>query len=340
MKRARLVAALLCATVGVCTGPVLAQQITESSPPFARMDGYLKMPNGRHMGSVSAIAGDSHGNIWVAERCGANDCAGSPLDPVLEFDSQGNFIKAFGAGQILFPHFLFIDKADHLWIVDDHDNGKIGDDVIEYDQNGHVLKTLGTPGVPGNDQTHFREPSSVLVAPNGDIFVGDGHSQGKGNARIVKFDRNGKFLMQWGDHGFAPGQMDIPHCLAMDSQGRLFVGDRGNNRMDIFDQNGKFIASWSQFGRPSGCYIDSKDNLYVADSESHTNHHPGWMRGVRIGSVRDGVVVAFIPDDPDINPDKMGTSNGEGIWVDSNGVIYDAEVGQKAVVRYAPAAKN
>ena len=340
MKRLYL-AALLCTAIGFWRAPpVLAQQITLSSPPFSRIDGYLKMPNGRHMGSISAITGDSHGNIWIAERCGANDCAGSPLDPVLEFDPQGNFIKSFGAGQLLFPHFLFIDKQDHLWIVDDHDNGKIGDDVIEYDQNGKVLKTLGTPGVPGNDQTHFHEPSSVLVAPNGDIFVGDGHTQDKGNARIVKFDRNGKFLTQWGGHGSAPGQMDIPHCLAMDSQGRLFVGDRGNNRMDIFTQDGKFIASWSQFGRPSGCYIDGKDNLYVADSESRTNHHPGWMRGVRIGSVKDGVVVAFIPDDPDIDPDKSGTSNGEGIWVDANGVIYDAEVGQKAVVRYAPEAKK
>ena len=327
---------LLCGAMIFFATPILAQQITESSPPFSRLDGYLKMPNGRHMGSTSSVAGDSHGDIWVAERCGANDCAGSPLDPILEFDSRGNFIKAFGAGQVLFPHFIFIDKADNIWIVDDHDNGKIGDDVIEYDENGHVLMTLGTPGAPGDDHSHFHEPSSVLVTPNGDIFVGDGHTQGKGNARIVKFDRNGKFLTQWGGHGSGPGQMDIPHCLAMDSQGRLFVGDRGNNRMDIFDQNGRFIASWSQFSRPSGCFIDGKDNLYVSDSESHTNHHPGWMRGVRIGKISDGVVTAFIPDDPSIDPDKMATSNGEGIWVDRNGAIYVAEVGQRAVVRYAP----
>ncbi|MGH6828734.1 MAG: peptidyl-alpha-hydroxyglycine alpha-amidating lyase family protein [Rhizomicrobium sp.] len=339
MKGACL-AALLSSAIGLCAGPALGQQITKSSPPFSRIDNYLKMPAGRHMGSTSSVSGDSHGNIWVAERCGANDCAGSRLAPVLEFDPRGNFIKSFGAGQLLFPHSIFIDKADHIWIVDNHDNGKIGDDVIEYDENGRVLKTLGTPGVPGNDETHFNQPSSVLVAPDRDIFVGDGHTQDKGNARIVKFDPDGKFLMQWGGHGSGPGRMDIPHCLAMDSQGRLFVGDRGNNRMDIFDQNGRFIASWSQFSRPSGCYIDGKDNLYVADSESHTNHHPGWMRGVRIGSVKDGVVTAFIPDDPGIDPDKMGTSNGEGVWVDPRGVIYDAEVGQMAVVRYTPVAKN
>ena len=120
MKRAYL-AALFCTVIGLGAAPVRAQQITLSSPPFSRIDNYLKMPNGRHMGSTSSVAGDSKGNIWVAERCGANDCTGSPLDPVMEFDAQGNFIKAFGAGQLLFPHYIFIDKQDHVWIVDDHD---------------------------------------------------------------------------------------------------------------------------------------------------------------------------------------------------------------------------
>ena len=262
---------------------------------------------------------------------------GSPLDPIMEFDSQGIFVKSFGAGKVLFPHYIYIDQKDNIWIVDGHSDGKIGDDVLEFDVSGKVLMTLGAPGVAGNDHTHLHEPSAVLVAPNGSIFVGDGHSQDKGNARIVKFDANGKYLTEWGGHGRADGKMDIPHCLAMDSKGRLFVGDRGNNRMDIFEQNGKFLAHWDNFWAvPSGCFIDSHDNLYVADSESDLGHHPGWLRGVRIGSVNDGVVVAFIPDDKDIDPEKMGTSNGEGIWVDNSGVIYDAEVGQMAIVRYTP----
>jgi sugar lactone lactonase YvrE len=335
MKTVRLAAALgiaLCAAAS-------AQQITESSPPFTRADNYLKLPAGRQMGSTSSVAGDSKGNIWVVDRCGANDCAGSKLDPVMEFDRNGNFIKAFGAGQLLFPHGLFIDRADHIWVVDGHDDGRIGDDVIEYDQSGKVLRTLGTPGVAGNDAAHFHEPNAVLVAPNGDIFVGEGHTEGSGNARIVKFDASGRFLMQWGGHGSGPGQLEVPHCLAMDSAGRLFVGDRGNNRMDIFDQNGRFIASWQQFSRPSGCAIDAHDTLYVSDSESHTNHHPGWMRGVRIGSVRDGVVRAFIPDDAR-DFENMSTSGGEGIWADANGVIYLGEVGQKAVLRFTPGARK
>jgi DNA-binding beta-propeller fold protein YncE len=108
-------------------------------------------------------------------------------------------------------------------------------------------------------------PSSVLVAPNGDIFVGDGHG-GESNNRIVKFDKTGKYIKEWGTKGSGPGQFDTPHALAMDSQGRLFVGNRNNNRVDIFDPEGKFIASWPQFSRPSGVYIDAKDTIYVADS--------------------------------------------------------------------------
>jgi hypothetical protein len=338
MKPVRL-AAVLGAAIVLFAASAPAQQITESSPPFARADGYLKLPPGRQMGSTSSVAGDSAGHIWVVDRCGANDCAGSKLDPVMEFDAQGHFIKAFGAGQLLFPHFIFIDRADHIWIADGHNNGKIGDDVIEYDRNGRVLRTLGTPGVAGADATHLHEPNAVLVAPNGDIFVSDGHTEKQGNARIVKFDANGKFLKQWGGHGGGPGQLEVPHCLAMDSQGRLFVGDRGNNRMDIFRQDGRFIASWYQFSRPSGCHIDGKDNLYVSDSESRTNHHPGWMRGVRIGSVKDGVVRTFIPDDA-AGFEKMSTSGGEGIWADPNGVIYLGEVGQKAVLRFMPSPRK
>ena len=154
MKRIHL-AALLSTVISLGATSVLAQQITLSSPLSRGSMAIFKLPDGRHMGSISTVAGDSHGNIWIAERCGANDCAGSPLDPMMEFDPQGNFIKKFGAGQLLFPHFLYIDKQDHLWIVDDHDNGKIGDDVIEYDPDGHVLKTLGTPGVAGRRPDPF-----------------------------------------------------------------------------------------------------------------------------------------------------------------------------------------
>jgi sugar lactone lactonase YvrE len=223
--------------------------------------------------------------------------------------------------------------------------------VIEFSPSGKVLKTLGTPGVPGNDPTHFHEPNAVAIAANGDIYVADGHSADvyvtahggptTGNARVSKFDKTGKFLTSWGGHGSANGQFQNPHCLAIAPNGNVFVGDRSNNRIQQFTADGKFISAWTQFGRPSGCYIDSKGNLYVSDSESQSareayGHNPGFRRGVRIGSATTGEVKYMIQDDPDRDPSKSATSNGEGIYADKNGVIYDAEVGQKAVVVYKP----
>ena len=306
--------------------------------PYREADDFLKLPPGRTMGSTSAVAVDHEGNIWVADRCGANDCNGSKLDPVMEFDAGGNFIKAFGAGKFLFPHGMTIDKDDRIWVCDGHVGNGIGDDVIEFDRNGKVLKILGKPGVAGDGPDTFGEPNAVLIAPNGDIFVADGHEPGPGhNARVVKLDPNGKFILQWGGHGGGPGQFEMPHALAMDVAGRLFVADRGNNRVQIFDQSGKFLAAWKQFSRPSGVYVDGNDVLYVTDSESTDKkgygYNPGFERGMRIGSAKTGEVTAFIPD-PDLGHANPDTSAAEGVWVDKNGVIYGAEVGPKAVIRY------
>jgi len=300
---------------------------------------FFKLPKGRTMGASSAVHGDSKGHIWVVDRCAANDCAGSKLDPIMEFDANGHFIKAFGAGLLLFPHGFTIDAHDNLWITDGHVDAKrkLGDVVLEFSPDGKLLRTLGKPGVSGNGHDTFHEPSAVLVAPDGSIFVGDGHMTGEGNARIVKFDKNGKYLMQWGGHGSGPGQFEMPHSLALDSKGRLYVADRGNNRIQIFTQNGKYLGQMHQFSRNSGIFIDKNDILYATDSESGNSpgygHNPGWQRGIRIGSVKDGVVTDFIPvGDPDV---KDGTtSGGEGIWVDGQGHVYSAQVKQMRVVRY------
>ncbi len=119
----------------------------------------------------------------------------------------------------------------------------------------------------------------------------------------------------------------------MDSQGRLFVGDRGNSRIQVFDQDGNHIATWTQFGRPSGLFIDENDILYSADSESNTRRNPGWKRGIRIGSAKDGWVTAFIPD-PEPDPDNSGTSGAEGLAVDKQGNVYGAEVGPRMLRKY------
>jgi sugar lactone lactonase YvrE len=152
---------------------------------------------------------------------------------------------------------------------------------------------------------------------------------------VVKFSKDGKFIKQWGGHGSEPGKFEVPHTLAFDSKGRLFVGDRANNRIQIFTQDGEFLAEWKQFSRPSGIYIDAKDTIYVTDSESTDKdgygHNPGFKRGIRIGSAKDGTVTAYIPDPSD---GTAITSAAEGVAADAQGNVYGAEVGPKDVKRY------
>ncbi len=144
--------------------------------------------------------------------------------------------------------------------------------------------TFGKPGMPGDDPGYLNGPSDVVVAPNGDIYIADGHGTGT-NDRIVKYSKDGKFIKAWGKHGKAQGEFDTPHGIALDSDGRLYVADRVNSRIQIFDADGKFIAEWKQFGRPSSVFIDKKGMLYAADSQSDGKRNPGFKWGIRVGSV-------------------------------------------------------
>lgn len=337
-RRTILLAAALLAAAATAQ-PAAAQDLPRDRPTatpnpatnrYAAVRGFFKLPKGRSMGSSSAVAGDSKGHVWVVDRCGANDCAGSKLDPVMEFDAQGRFLRAWGAGKFLFPHGFVIDSRDHLWITDGHADRMKGFSVQEFTPDGKLVRALGKPG-------QFHEPNAVLVTDKF-IFVAQNHTKEfKGTPRVFKFALDGKLLAQWGASGHGPGQFGMPHCLALDSKGRLYVGDRDNNRIEIFTQDGKYLGQLTQFGRPSGIAIDRNDVLYVTDSESKDKneygHHPGWKRGIRIGSLKDGIVTDFIPDTaPD--PEDSPTSGGEGIWVDGKGALYSAQVGQKAVVKY------
>jgi hypothetical protein len=192
--------------------------------------------------------------------------------------------------------------------------------------------TLGKAGVAGDGPDEFNAPSAVVVAPNGDIFVADGYG-GNTNARIVKFDRTGKFIKTWGKKGTAPGDFDVPHTITMDARGRLLVGDRNNNRIQFFDQDGHFLDQWMQFSRPSSIVIGEDETLYVADSESESvsKNHDGWKRGIRIGSLKDGSVKWFIPDPVE---KATTTSAAEGIAVDAAEHIFGAEVANKRLVKY------
>jgi len=330
----KLAVAILAA---VAIFPLRADDQPNSQPnPYRTIENWAKLPEGRTWGSTSAVDVDRNGNIWVGERCGRNSCVDRPDAPILEFDPSGKLIKSFGEGMFAFPHGICVDPDGNIWITDAPGKAGKGHVAIKFSPEGKVLMTLGKPGVPGNALDEFYSPSDVAVAPNGDIFVADGHDP-PSNMRIMKFNKEGKFIKTWGKPGTAPGEFNGPHALAFDSRGRLFVGDRTNNRIQIFDQDGKFLDQWTQFSRPSGIFIDKNDVIYVSDSESKDangyGHHPGWKRGIRVGSAKTGEVTAFIPD-PEPDPDHSFTSGAEGIAADAMGNIYGAEVGNKALKKY------
>jgi sugar lactone lactonase YvrE len=300
--------------------------------PYKPVENWAQLPAGRVWGSTSAVDVDPKGNIWVADRCTQNSCAGRSEEPIMQFDPSGKMLRSFGANMFIFPHGFDVDHEGNVWITDARGQDGKGHQVFKFSPAGKLLLTLGKAGVAGDGPDTFNQPSDVVVAPNGDIFVADGHDTNS-NARIVKFSKDGKFIKTWGKRGSAPGDFDTPHAIALDSKGRLFVGDRANNRIQIFDQEGKFLEEWKQFSRPSGIHIDRNDVIYVADSESNTKRNPGWKRGIYVGSARDGKVTAFIPD-PEPAPDKSATSGAEGVAADLKGNVYGAEVGPKMLRKY------
>ncbi len=326
--------------------------------PYETIRNFGTLPNGRKWGSVSAINVDADGkHIWAADRCGANDCVGSDVDPIVKLDPDGKVVQSFGGGLILWPHGMDVDRQGNVWVVDGRSAtpeelkkapnaaGK-GHSVIKFSPQGKVLMTLGTPGTAGNPPSAFTDPNDVLIAPDGSIFVAEAHGDqfldapGTGGVgRISKFSSDGKFIKSWGSWGYGPSQFRGAHSLAMDSRGRLFVADRGNRRIQIFDQQGTLLDTWYQFSRISGLYIDKKDVLYAIDSESDDNYNPGWRKGLRVGSAKTGQVLYFVPEHVSKRASGMGGtgSMGEGVAVDSQGNVYGGEVGPiQGVTKFIP----
>ena len=302
--------------------------------PYQSKAGWGELPEGRIWGAASAVYPAADGGIWVADRCEQNSCVGKEhLDPVFLFDTDGTLRRQFGAGLMVWPHGLHVDPDGNVWVTDARGEGDRGHQVHKFSPDGELLMSLGKPGVAGAGNDEFDGPSDVLVAPDGSIFVADGHGSA-GNNRIVKFDADGRFLMTWGSTGAEDGEFRDPHALAMDDQGRLFVGDRGNARLQIFDQQGAHLDTWTQFGRPSGLFIRN-GVLYAADSESNRAANPGFHRGIYIGPIATGFVTEFIPD-PEPDPDNVPgfTSAAEGVAVDAEGNVYGAEVGPRQVVKH------
>lgn len=333
MNKLLKIALLAGAASVTMTGMVKAQDM-----PYEEVPGiWAELPDGRNWGSTSTVYYAGNGNVWAAERCGANsNCMDTPdIDPVVLINPDGKILKTFGKGMMVWPHGIHVDAEGNVWIADgrgDEERG-VGHQVHKFDSDGNLLMSLGQAGKAGKGNNQFDQPCDVLVAPNGDIFIADGHSP-EGNNRVVKYNSKGEYIMEFGGTGAEFGEMYEPHSLAMDSQGRLFVADRYNDRVQIFTQDGEFINSWRQFGRPSGVYIDANDILYVADSESNSGgtRNPGFDRGIRIGSAVTGWVTAFIPD-----PDKgVAFSRAEGVTADEDGNVFGAEVEERNLRKYVP----
>ena len=316
--------------------------VSAQENPYQVIYDWGELPGGRSMGVVTGVQPDPDGqHIWVLERCGANQCAGSELHPLHKLDLEGNTVMSIGAGLFAWPHGFDMDQDGNFWITEGAPDGDargragmelgMGHQVIKINQEGEVLMRLGQAGVAGDDAVRFNGPAAVLVAPNGEVWVADGHRGG--NNRVMKFSPDGELLLQIGggvnDSSRESGRFNDPHDLKMDSQGRLFVADRGNNRIQIFSQEGQLLDIWTQYGRPSGIWIDRNDRIYVADGMSGEQWNRGWQRGIRIGDAKTGYVTEFIPDY------EVPTGSGiEFLASDAEGNIYAGQVGRQRFEKY------
>jgi hypothetical protein len=293
--------AALVATIAIVSPPALHSQ--ESS--YRLVEGWAQLPSGvEAWGQTIGVELDADGNLWVFHRCFAENCNGGRenVAPMLKYDPSGRLLDSWGEGMFNWPHGFFIDADGFIWTTDARGVGDKGHQVMKFTQDGTLLMTLGTAGVAGDGEDTFDGPADVAVAPNGDIFVVDGH----GNNRVVKFNKDGEFLMSWGEAGTGPGQFNEPHSMAFDSQGRLFVGDRVNERIQVFDQNGRYLAEWTGI-MASGMDITADDVIYVADYQ-----------------LRFGIVIANASDFSEIG--FIENAMPEGVTVDRMGNVYAGEV--------------
>ena len=342
-------------------GQGTAPKPSELPNPYRLVEGWPTLPksmNDGHWGEVIRVHIAPDGNIWVFNRCfntvppGSATCInrGESNPPILEFDPSGKLLTSFGAGLFAYPHGFTVDRDGNLWASDvnnkdvvlgmsakNSDGVIMGQEVLKLSPTGKVLMVLGKEGVPGNGPDTFDGPSGVAIAPNGDIFVTDGH--GPPNGRVMKFTKDGKFIKTWGHLGAGPGDFNGPHDICIGgSQNRVFVADRNNNRIQVFDQDGNFVAAWKQFGHPSSVFVGKDDTIYVGTTFSDSTAPTGETRGIMIGSAKDGSLKAFIPDPVDLTHRADRGTSASGIAADDTGTtIYAADVGTDNIRKYIKA---
>ncbi len=263
--------------------------------PYKVVNNFFRFPKGMAQGESSAVAVNSKGHIFLFQR----------VKPMLaEYDEKGNFIQSIGEGLFTHPHGLRIDADDNIWTTDDGNHL-----VLKLDASGNVLLVLGKINTGAEANWLFNRPADVAFAKNGDIYVADGY----GNSRIVKFDRDGNYINAWGKYGTGDGEFNLPHTVAVDKQGRVYVGDRENQRIQIFDADGNFIKQWTDVGYPYGLVITRDQHVWMADG--------GYDRIVEID--QEGKIVSALGE-PGHKPGQMAWAHFLAIGPDQT--IYVADV--------------
>jgi DNA-binding beta-propeller fold protein YncE len=198
--------------------------------------------------AMPGIAVDRDDNVWTFTRA---------KPPVQVYSRAGKLVRAWGDDFIGSAHHIKLDRDGNVWIAD------IGLHVVrKCSPTGEIMLTLGTPGKKGADETHLHAPTDMAIAPSGDVFVSDGY----GNNRVVHFDAQGKFVKAWGQMGTGPSDFSLPHAIAIDRQGRLYVADRNNVRIQVYDQSGKLLDSWANVIAPWGLWMTASDELWACGS--------------------------------------------------------------------------
>ncbi len=237
---------------------------TAAGTAYHVVHGWPALPEGFVLGHVPGVGVDSHNHVFVFHRAD-HSVLGKTFDQPIQaptimcFDGEtGKLVASWGDNMFLVPHGLRVDRDDHIWVTD------VGlHQVFKFSHDGKMLMTLGVKGTPGLDGKHFNKPTDVAVAPDGSFYVSDGY----GNSRVAKFSASGEFLFDWGRKGDKPGEFNLPHGIAMDSQGRIYVADRSNARIQVFKGDGTFLDQWksAQLGRPWALSVGPDGYLYVVD---------------------------------------------------------------------------
>jgi DNA-binding beta-propeller fold protein YncE len=249
-------------------------------------------------GAATGVDVDRHDNVYVLNR--------NETMPIMVFDHNGKFLRSWGQNMFKTTHFLRVDHSGNVWVTD---RGNM--QAFEFSPQGKLLMTLGKKGITGGNESKdaFNGMADVAIEKNSDILIADGEGP---NTRVARFTRRGKFIQWWGGKGTGPGQFDVPHSIALDSSGRIYVADRSNNRIQVFDPAGRFLTQWTNFGTPWGLFIKG-DRIYVVDGTANNC--------LLIASIKDGKILEKIE----------GLSNPTAVTVDSRGAIYVGEVNGKNV---------